>query len=125
MQLQLAEPSEIDTTTTAKTAPVRVAKGPYQRDESWLERATDEILDPKHVPVGSLNADDVESIVGLMTAWGRRKSVAAALTVESLLKRVIDDMKAGNRKVKTTTRLYTIVSFSYKIAGLWKDRALF
>jgi hypothetical protein len=115
--MQLAEPSEFDTTTTtttttvtAQTSPIP-AKSPYERDKLWLEKATEDILDVKQLPVGSLTADDVESIVGLMTAWGRRKSVEAALTVERLLKRVIDDMKAGNRKVKTTARLYTIVSF--------------
>jgi hypothetical protein len=75
-----------------------------------LEEATQEMLDVTRVPLGSLSQDDVESIAGLMAAWVRRRSVDAALTVEQLLKRVVDDMRAQNPDVFVTARMYTIVS---------------
>ena len=58
----------------------------------------------------TVNVDDVESITGLMAAWVKRRSVEAALIVETLLKRVVDDMRANNADVHVTSRMYTIVS---------------
>jgi hypothetical protein len=109
LQLLLASSFDIDV-SPATTATVALSNNPYQRDENWLENATNGILDTKLLPLGSLNSDDVESIIGLMMAWARRQSLESALIVEYLLKRVIDDMKAGNRSIYPTTRLYTIVS---------------
>ena len=86
-----------------------IYRGPFSRNDQWLEDATEEMLDVNRVPLGSLSEDDVESIVGLMAAWVRRRSVDAALTVEQLLKRVVDDMRAHN-PVCVTTKMYTIVS---------------
>lgn len=84
--------------------------GSFSREENWLEEATDEVLDEEMLPLGSLTEDDVLSITGLMSAWVRRRSIDAALRVEQLLKRVVDDMRAGNSEVHVTTRMYTIVS---------------
>jgi hypothetical protein len=89
---------------------VDIAPTPYERNQKWLEKATAELMDHKTFPIGTLTPDDVESIAGLMAAWVRRKSVGAALRVEELLKRVVDDLRAGNRSIKVTTRMYTIVS---------------
>ena len=83
---------------------------PYERNQKWLEEATAKLLDLRISPFGSLTPDDVESIAGLMVAWARRRSVDSALMVEELLKRVIDDLRAGNPSIKVTTRMYTIVS---------------
>jgi hypothetical protein len=84
-----------------------------------LEEATEDMLDTKRLPFGSLSEDDVESIAGLMAAWVRRRSVDAALTVEQLLKRVVDDMRAQNPDVFVTTKMYTIVSLKVEsISGL-------
>jgi hypothetical protein len=85
-------------------------KVPFVKNEKWLEEATDEFLDKSIIPLGALNQDDVESITGLMAAWVRRRSVDAALVVEQLLKRVVDDMRANNPDVHVTSRMYTIVS---------------
>jgi hypothetical protein len=85
-------------------------RGSYTRNENWLEDATDEFLDMDKIPVGMLTQGDVESITGLMAAWVRRRSVEAALIVEQLLKRVVDDMRADNPDVHVTSRMYTIVS---------------
>lgn len=83
---------------------------PFARNEQWLEDATDDFLDEQIYPSGSLAEDDLESINALMVAWSRRRSTEAALTVERLLKRVVDDMHAGNERVHVNTRMYTHVS---------------
>jgi hypothetical protein len=83
---------------------------PFARNEQWLEDATDDFLDVQLYPTGSLAEDDLESINALMVAWARRRSTEAALTVEKLLKRVVDDMHAGNERVHVHTRMYTHVS---------------
>ena len=84
--------------------------GSYSRKENWVEDSTAEVMDLEKIPLGSLNEDDVESITGLMAAWVRRRSLEAALSVEKLLKRVVDDMRAGNTNVHVSARMYTIVS---------------
>lgn len=82
----------------------------YPRDE-WLDAATEKMFDTESFPLGSLSEEDVETTAGLMVAWVRRRSVEAALTVERLLKRIVDDMRAGNKSIHVTTRIYTIVSY--------------
>lgn len=84
--------------------------GSFSRQENWLEEASAEILDREEVPLGSLTEEDVDSIAGIMSAWIRRRSLDAALHVETLLKRVVDDMRAGNNDIHVTARMYTIVS---------------
>ena len=76
----------------------------FLRDERWLESATDKVLDLSNMPLGSLTEDDVTSLAGLMIAWSRRMSVEGAMVVERLLKRIIDDMRAGNRNVHVSTK---------------------
>lgn len=85
-------------------------RGVFSRKKRWLEEATEEMLDLEALPLGSLSEDDVESITGLMAAWVRRRSLDAALIVEKLLKRVVDDMRVQNPDVHVTTRMYAIVS---------------
>eukprot|EP00537_Pseudo-nitzschia_pungens_P004825 CAMPEP_0172356002 /NCGR_PEP_ID=MMETSP1060-20121228/342_1 /TAXON_ID=37318 /ORGANISM="Pseudo-nitzschia pungens, Strain cf. cingulata" /LENGTH=1074 /DNA_ID=CAMNT_0013075879 /DNA_START=138 /DNA_END=3362 /DNA_ORIENTATION=- len=80
----------------------------FSRNERWLEEATARTLDPSRTPLGSLTEHDVVSITKLMTAWSRRKSVEAALQVELLLKRIVDDLKAGNMDVYVSTKIYTV-----------------
>lgn len=87
-----------------------IAPTALERHHQWLEMATAELLDLNTFPMGTLTPDNVESISGLMAAWVRRRSVDAALMVEELLKRVVDDLRAGNRSIKVTARMYTIVS---------------
>ena len=113
--LQLASVPENAETSLAETMlpPDEVLDiGPsrFERNQKWLEEATAEMLDLKTFPIGTLTADDVDSITGLMAAWVRRRSMDAALMVEELLKRVVDDLRAGNQSIQVTTRMYTIVS---------------
>jgi hypothetical protein len=84
--------------------------GSFSRQENWLEEASADMMDLEKIPLGTLNEEDVESITGLMSAWVRRRSLEAALSVERLLKRVVDDMREGNSDVHVTARMYTIVS---------------
>jgi hypothetical protein len=94
-------------------------RGPFSRNENWLENATQDIL---NLEIGSLREDDVDSITGLMAAWVRRRSVNAALAVERLLKRVVDDMRAQNPEVHVTARMYTIVSFLFSFSHYFLNR---
>lgn len=80
----------------------------FARNERWLEDATEKFLDLSTIPLGRLAEDDVVSITGLMIAWSRRRSLEAALIVEQLLKRIVDDMRAGNRDVHVSTKTYTV-----------------
>ncbi len=86
--------------------------GSYSRKENWLEEASQDVLNLEKLPLGSLTEEDVESITGLMAAWVRRRSLEAAMSVEKLLKRVVDDMRGGNTEVHVTTRMYTIVRWT-------------
>eukprot|EP00977_Amphora_coffeiformis_P001907 scaffold362_cov176-Amphora_coffeaeformis.AAC.33 len=81
----------------------------YGRDQESLGKATDQFLnDDKMYALGKLTEEDMETITGLMAAWARRRSLDAALKVEALLKRVIDDLKAGNTDIHVRTQHYTL-----------------
>jgi len=84
---------------------------------SWLEQATEEVLDKSRIPLGQLTSDDVESISGLMANWAKRKSTQSAIQVETLLKRVVDDHNYGNSSVKVTTRMYTMAIDAWAKTG--------
>eukprot|EP00536_Pseudo-nitzschia_multiseries_P000151 jgi/Psemu1/321478/estExt_fgenesh1_pg.C_30021 len=55
-----------------------------------------------------LTEEDVASVTKLMAEWARTRSLAGALKVEDLLKRIVDDMRAGNSDVYVSTRIYTL-----------------
>jgi hypothetical protein len=91
----------------------------FQRDTQWLEKATARFLTPSQPQSQSqqqsqqqLTLEDVHEIKGLMSAWARRGSPRI---VESLLKRIIDDMRAGNTGIHVSTRFYAIVSILPKV----------
>lgn len=77
----------------------------FERNERWLEDATEKFVD---VPLGDLTEDDGRTVIGLMVAWSRRRSTDAAMIVEQLLKRIVDEMQAGNKEVHVSTRMYSI-----------------
>ena len=79
----------------------------FARNPEWLVAATSEILDLEHYPIGHLTPDDIEYITSLILAWSRRWLPGGPSHLESLLKRVVDDMKAGNRDVSVSTTMYT------------------
>lgn len=97
----------------------------YGRDQESLHNATEELLyDNETYPIGKLTEEDMETITGLMAAWARRRSLQAALTVEALLKRIIDDLKAGNTfAVRTQHYTLTIDAWSKSGAPGASDRA--
>jgi hypothetical protein len=82
----------------------------FPRNSAWLEEATLSLLDEDLYPIGELSEEDVVTIATLMAAWSKRNSVDAAITVERLLKRVVDDMQEGNSVAQVTTRFYVYVS---------------
>eukprot|EP00804_Cyclotella_cryptica_P003352 CCRYP_012839-RA/>CCRYP_012839-RA protein AED:0.08 eAED:0.08 QI:268/1/1/1/0.71/0.5/8/3023/1411 len=63
---------------------------------------------PGYIPLGELTVDDVQLITTLMSSHARRGTVESALTCEQLLKRVVEDVNAGNRSVRVTTKMYTV-----------------
>jgi hypothetical protein len=91
--------------------------GSFSRKANWLEESTEDVLNIEKLPLGTLTEEDVESITGLMAAWVRRRSLEAALSVEKLLKRVVDDLRAGNTDIRVTARMYTIVSSKMRYHG--------
>ena len=91
---------------------------------NWLERMTESYLtvgeddSENHQvglgpPLGALSEEDLGAITTLMTSWAKKGLQSqSAIMVERLLKRIIDDMNAGNEAVHVNTHLYTIVSDS-------------
>lgn len=86
----------------------------FQRDQLWLETSTSNFLEAGNNhnknnddPLLFLSMDEVNQVKGLMSAWAKRGS---PLMVERLLKRIIDDMRAGNHGISVSTRFYAIVS---------------
>jgi pentatricopeptide repeat protein len=62
-------------------------------DQEWLQEATDQFFDHEIYPLGQLTESDVEMITSLMAAWARCRSSHAAVTVERLLQRVVEDLR--------------------------------
>lgn len=84
--------------------------GFYGRDPNSLENVTSQFLYNQQLyPLGKLTEEDVEAITGLMGAWTRQRSVEAALQIESLLKRLVDDLKAGNTDISIRTQHYVLL----------------
>lgn len=116
---------------------------PFSRSEGWLEEATETLLDLDAYPLGELTEEDLVTIGGVMSAWSRRASggppthkqqhnraangtesgspsssrLQAAMSVERLLKRVVDDVRVGNPAARVSTRLYTYVRAIPGIVG--------
>jgi hypothetical protein len=63
---------------------------------------------PGYIPLGELTVDDVQLITTLMTSHARRGTIESALTCERLLKRVVEEVNAGNTGVRVTTKMYTV-----------------
>jgi hypothetical protein len=90
----------------------------YGRDQASLEKATQQFLSDRQLyPVGKLSDEDLEAITGLMAAWAKKRSLQAALIVEKLLKRIIDDLKAGNANIHVRTQHYTLTIDAWSKSG--------
>ena len=80
----------------------------YARDRQWLAKATEVVQDHSNYPLGHLTPEDVDKITELMGAWVKQRSVKAALSVDNLLKRVVDDMRANNHHVSVNAKMYSL-----------------
>ena len=102
---QESRPFSYQTANDDKSAP---------KTESLLTYATHNII--YNIPHGSLSRPELESIPGLMAAWTKKNqnlsktNAEIALIVEQLIKRVIDERKAGNKNARATTRMYNMVN---------------
>jgi pentatricopeptide repeat protein len=82
----------------------------YGQDQSSLLNVTTQFLSNEQMyPLGKLSTEDVEAITGLMGAWTKQRTVDAALQIELLLKRLVDDMKAGNTDITIRTQHYVLL----------------
>lgn len=78
---------------------------PPTRQTQWLNKLTDDICES---PPGS---DLIDGAPEVMRGWSMSKQVTPenAVTVELLVKRLVDESKAGNRDAKPTTLDYNIM----------------
>ena len=76
--------------------------------EGWLERTTNSLLDTEP---GSLVKGKWHQLLSMMTAWSKRAEDDrnAPLVMERLLKRAIDEHRAGNAECFPTTQFYNFV----------------
>lgn len=80
---------------------------------AWLERATQSLLDTQLYPPGSLKKGKWHELTSMMTAWSKatkdpKLSRTAPLVIESILKRIIDEQRAGNAEARTSSALYNL-----------------
>ena len=82
------------TTTTTATTTTTTTTHHHHHPDQLIDQATEQVLNTSVYPLGTLTAHDVDLMHGLMAVWARRGSVTAAHTVERLLKRLVDDLRA-------------------------------
>ena len=75
---------------------------PRARQVEWLKQMT---VDFTHVKLGHLSKDQISSAPEIMSAWSLAplKSTEKALALESLVKRLVDEKRAGNNLVSDLT----------------------
>lgn len=87
--------------------------------EAWLQRATANLLDADTYPPGSLTFGKLHEVNSMISAWSKLieekddgsssiPATTAPLVIEGLLKRIIDERRAGNTEARTTTALYNL-----------------
>ena len=76
--------------------------------DTWLQRTTNTLLETEP---GSLVKGKWHELVSMMTAWSRRleEDRNAPFILEKLLKRMIDEQRAGNMECNPTTDHYNFV----------------
>jgi hypothetical protein len=97
----------------------RSSRAPKQRElrdsnraiastDPWLSQTTQQLLESEP---GSLKNGKWHELVSMMTAWSKRvnKDVSAHVVLESLLKRLIDERRAGNDDAKASAFEYNMV----------------
>ena len=95
-----------------------------QEHYEWLKRSTITLLDEEMFPLGSLEKGKWHELQSMMMAWlnlisscaasnivpynAEESSYYPATMIEKLLKRIIDEVSAGNKDVQISNRLYNI-----------------
>lgn len=87
-------------------------------DRAWLSQATQDIINTE---AGTLVKGKWHQLVSMLRAWARRSKcdAEAPLTVERLLKKLLDEREAGNTEAKATTELYNILLDSWACAAIF------
>lgn len=91
---------------------------PKHRQYQFLQQLTSHIVES---PPGELTHEMLQSTPQLLKGWkscnGNRNGKESALAVESLLKRIIDERRAGNEDAILTTSDYNVLLESYATSG--------
>lgn len=69
----------------------------------YLQNATESLL---AYPIGSYHHQDIDSVKRLIMTWPRKSSLEAAIIVEKLLKRLVDEKHAQKQFVLLDSSLY-------------------
>lgn len=87
---------------------LRMQERRHAYGDAWLQRTTNTLLQTEP---GSLVKGKWHELVSMMTAWSRRaeEDQNAPFVLEKLLKRVIDEQRAGNAECNPTTDHYNFV----------------
>jgi len=90
----------------------------------WLQKVSKGLLE---TTPGTLNKGKWHEIISMLTAWTSfaQDDSSAPLVMECLLKRLVDERRAGNKEVFVTTELYnTVIEAWYKQASPSKEGKL-
>lgn len=89
---------------------------PAHRQLKWLKEMTNDFCTIKP---GQLSSHQISQAPELMWAWSHtpKSSMEHALAVESLVKRLVDERRAGNRQVDVTTHDYNYVLEGWARSG--------
>ena len=71
--------------------------------KEYLRTATENLL---NYPAGSYHQQDIDSLKRLLITWPKKRSIEAAINVERLLKRLIDEKHANPNGVTVEESLY-------------------
>jgi len=95
---------------------------PARRQMQWLKEMTVDICESK---VGALQPDQIMQAPELMWAWSHTKHTSKenALAVESLVKRLIDERRAGNEQADVTVHDYNCLLEGWARSGVGEAAA--
>jgi hypothetical protein len=94
-------------------------KAPTNEQRNWLRRTSKHILRQKP---GSLVKGKWHELVSMLKAWSkyRKSEPEAPVMIEKLIKRLLDEQRAGNNEVETDIELYNILLDSWACAALFR-----
>lgn len=84
---------------------------PTSKKKEWLVRMNRRM---NEIPIGQLDPSSIP-IAAIMNAWAKTKSAQGASMVEMWLKRIKEEVDAGNASVVLNTKLYTMAGKSIAI----------